>query len=139
MRARPPENLTVSEESDGSRLLRWSSPYPPSSSLSKNVTYQLSFRTQAEDTWTVSSQHIEPHYIDDESWQSKPAVALLKLTPHHIHLSTQKQTVANTSLKLERQRLLPGRRYEARVRARAALGRWSEWTPLVIWKTGDGE
>lgn len=100
LRARPPENLTVSEESDGSHLLRWSSPYPPSSSLSQNLTYEVSFRTQDGDAWN-------------------------------------NQEVENTSMKLERQRLLPGRRYEAKVRTRAALGRWSEWTPVVIWKTGD--
>ncbi|KAM4716415.1 cytokine receptor common subunit beta [Anableps anableps] len=100
LRARPPGNLSVSEDSDGSQLLQWSSPYPPSSSLYKNLTYQLSFRSQAEGRWTT-------------------------------------ETVTNTSMKLERKRLLPGHRYEARVRTRARLGRWSEWSPVVIWKTGD--
>lgn len=55
------------------------------------------------------------------------------------HLSTQTEAVADTSVRLERQKLLPGRRYEARVRARAGVGRWSEWSPVVSWKTGDGE
>ncbi|PWA33188.1 hypothetical protein CCH79_00013665 [Gambusia affinis] len=100
VRARPPGGLTASEESDGSYWLKWSSPYPPSSSLNQNVSYQLSFRTQVEDEWTT-------------------------------------QTVAETSVRLERQKLLHGRRYEARVRAWAGVGQWSEWSPVASWKTGD--
>ncbi|XP_043956673.1 cytokine receptor common subunit beta [Gambusia affinis] len=100
LRARPPGGLTASEESDGSYWLKWSSPYPPSSSLNQNVSYQLSFRTQVEDEWTT-------------------------------------QTVAETSVRLERQKLLHGRRYEARVRAWAGVGQWSEWSPVASWKTGD--
>ncbi|XP_014846964.1 PREDICTED: cytokine receptor common subunit beta-like [Poecilia mexicana] len=100
LRARPPGGLTAFEESEGSYRLRWSSPYPPSSSLNQNLSYQLSFRTQAEDGWTT-------------------------------------EDVADTSARLERQKLLPGRRYEARVRARAGVGRWSEWSPVASWKTGD--
>ncbi|XP_054891391.1 cytokine receptor common subunit beta [Poeciliopsis prolifica] len=100
LRARPPGGLTASEDSDGSYRLKWSSPYPPSSSLNQNLSYQLSFRTQVEDGWTT-------------------------------------EAVADTSVKLERQKLLPGRRYEARVRARAGVGRWSEWSPVASWRTGD--
>ncbi|XP_032443540.1 cytokine receptor common subunit beta isoform X1 [Xiphophorus hellerii] len=100
LRAHPPGGLTASEESDGSYWLKWSSPYPPSSSLNQNLSYQLSFRTQDEDGWTT-------------------------------------EAVADTSVRLERQKLLPGRRYEARVRARAGVGRWSEWSPVASWKTGD--
>uniref|UniRef100_A0A3Q2SWE7 Interleukin-3 receptor class 2 subunit beta n=1 Tax=Fundulus heteroclitus TaxID=8078 RepID=A0A3Q2SWE7_FUNHE len=100
LRARPPGNLSVSEGSNGSRTLRWSSPYPPASSLNENLTYQLSFRAQAEDRWTI-------------------------------------ETVENTSLTVETQRMLPGRRYEARVRSRAGLGWWSEWSPVVVWRTAD--
>uniref|UniRef100_A0A3B3VU53 Cytokine receptor common subunit beta-like n=1 Tax=Poecilia latipinna TaxID=48699 RepID=A0A3B3VU53_9TELE len=100
LRARPPGGLTASEESEGSYRLRWSSPYPPSSSLNQNLSYQLSFRTQGEDGWTT-------------------------------------EAVADTSARLERQKLLPGRRYEARVRARAGVGRWSKWSPVASWKTGD--
>ncbi|XP_047214256.1 cytokine receptor common subunit beta-like [Girardinichthys multiradiatus] len=100
MRARPPGNLSVSEQNDGSQMLQWSSPYPPSSSLNKNLTFQLSFRHQAEDTWTI-------------------------------------KTVATTRMTIKRQWLLPGHRYEAKVRTKASLGRWSEWSPVVIWKTRD--
>ncbi|XP_038123628.1 cytokine receptor common subunit beta isoform X1 [Cyprinodon tularosa] len=100
LRARPPRNLYVSEESDGNQTLLWSSTYPSSSSLNRNLTYELSFRMQAEDQWTT-------------------------------------ETVANTSITLQRQRLLPGRKYEARVRSKASLGLWSEWSPVVMWKTRD--
>ncbi|XP_041863839.1 cytokine receptor common subunit beta [Melanotaenia boesemani] len=100
LRARPPVNLSSHETGDGGQRLQWSSPYPSSSSLNKNFTYQLSYRKQAEDSWTV-------------------------------------QDVTNTSLKLERQLLLPGCRYEARVRARASVGQWSSWSPLVTWQTKD--
>ncbi|XP_076153853.1 cytokine receptor common subunit beta [Alosa pseudoharengus] len=31
--------------------------------------------------------------------------------------------------------LLPGRQYEAKVRARAGPWQWSQWSPLVAWKT----
>lgn len=66
--------------------------------------------------------------------------------PHHsiIHmhlssLSLQTKEVTNTSVKLEKQLLHPGHRYEARVRARASVGQWSDWSPVVTWKTEEGE
>lgn len=42
-------------------------------------------------------------------------------------------------MKLEKQLLLPGRRYEARVRARASVAQWSLWSPVVTWQTEEGE
>ena len=42
-------------------------------------------------------------------------------------------------MELEKQLLLPGRRYEARVRARASVGQWSHWSPVVTWHTEEGE
>lgn len=98
LRARPPVNLSTHHAGDGGRRLRWSSPYPASSSLDKNLTYQLSYRTQSQDNWTT-------------------------------------EDVANTSVTLERRLLLPGCRYEARVRARASVGQWSDWSPVVTWQT----
>ncbi|XP_068575073.1 cytokine receptor common subunit beta [Cebidichthys violaceus] len=45
------------------------------------------------------------------------------------------EDVTNTSVKLEKRLLLPGRRYEARVRARVRVGQWSDWSPVVTWRT----
>ncbi|XP_037648266.1 cytokine receptor common subunit beta [Sebastes umbrosus] len=98
LKARPPENLSTQGAGDGGRRLRWSSPYSSSSSLNKHITYQLSYRTHTQDTWTT--------------WK-----------------------VTNTSVILEKRLLLPGRRYEARVRARASVGQWSDWSPVVTWHT----
>ncbi|XP_036945970.1 cytokine receptor common subunit beta isoform X2 [Acanthopagrus latus] len=98
LRARPPVDLTVRDAGDRGRRLSWSSPYPSTSSLNKNITYQLSYRTDGEDIWTV-------------------------------------ENVTNTNMKLEKQLLLPGRRYEARVRARASVAQWSLWSPVVTWQT----
>ncbi|XP_072225687.1 cytokine receptor common subunit beta [Leuresthes tenuis] len=100
LRARPPVNLSSFEAGDGGQRLQWSSPYPPSSSLNKDLTYQLGYRTQAQDFWTV-------------------------------------ENVTTTSVTLERRLLLPGHRYEARVRAQASMGQWSDWSPVVIWQTKD--
>ncbi|KAM6965943.1 cytokine receptor common subunit beta [Tautogolabrus adspersus] len=46
--------------------------------------------------------------------------------------------VTNTSIILQRQMLIAGHRYKARVRARANVGQWSNWSPVVTWKTEDG-
>ncbi|KAL3054136.1 hypothetical protein OYC64_006465 [Pagothenia borchgrevinki] len=99
LRARPPVNLSShdgGDGGDGGRRLSWSSPYPSSSSLNRNLTYQLSYRTHGQDNWTS-------------------------------------EDVTNTSVKLEKGLLLPGRRYEARVRVRASVGQWSDWSPVVTW------
>ncbi|KAM6905365.1 cytokine receptor common subunit beta [Xenentodon cancila] len=100
LRARPPANLSASETGDGGQRLHWSSPYPSSSSLNKNLTYQFSYRMQTQDSWTM-------------------------------------ENVTNTSVQLERRSLLPGRWFEARVRARASVGQWSDWSSVVTWKTED--
>ncbi|KAJ4932186.1 hypothetical protein JOQ06_010611 [Pogonophryne albipinna] len=96
LRARPPVNLSSRDGGDGGRRLSWSSPYPSSSSLNRNLTYQLSYRTHGQDNWTS-------------------------------------EDVTNTSVKLEKGLLLPGRSYEARVRVRASVGQWSDWSPVVTW------
>uniref|UniRef100_A0A8C4DT71 Fibronectin type-III domain-containing protein n=1 Tax=Dicentrarchus labrax TaxID=13489 RepID=A0A8C4DT71_DICLA len=100
LRARPPVNLSTHVEGDGGQRLTWSSSYPSTSSLNKNITYQLSYRTETQDNWTT-------------------------------------EDVTNTSMKLEKQLLLPGLRYEARVRARVSVGQWSHWSPVVTWYTED--
>ncbi|XP_028267056.1 cytokine receptor common subunit beta isoform X2 [Parambassis ranga] len=41
--------------------------------------------------------------------------------------------IKHTSVKLEA--LRPGSSYEARVRARASMGQWSDWSPVVTWQT----
>lgn len=98
LRARPPVGLSRHDVGDGGQFLSWSSPYPASSSLNRNLTYQLSYKADTQDNWITVG-------------------------------------VTNTSMKLEKQLLLPGRRYEARVRARASVGQWSNWSPVVSWKT----
>ncbi|XP_035511668.1 cytokine receptor common subunit beta isoform X2 [Morone saxatilis] len=98
LRAHPPVNLSTHVEGDGGQHLTWSSFYPSTSSLNKNIMYQLSYRTETQDNWTT-------------------------------------EDVTNTSMKLEKQLLLPGRRYEARVRARVSVGQWSHWSPVVTWHT----
>jgi len=66
-------------------------------------------------------------------WQNKcrnsPACVLL----------LQTEEVTNTSVTLEERLLLPGHRYEARVRARVSMGQWSDWGPPVAWRTQEGE
>ncbi|XP_049416658.1 cytokine receptor common subunit beta [Epinephelus fuscoguttatus] len=52
LRARPPVNLSIHDGGDGGRWLSWSSPYSPSSTLNRNITYQLSYRTDEQDNWT---------------------------------------------------------------------------------------
>ncbi|KAK5856588.1 hypothetical protein PBY51_008172 [Eleginops maclovinus] len=98
LRARPPVNLSTHHGVDGGRRLSWSSPYPSSSPLNRNLTYQLSYRPHGQDNWTS-------------------------------------EDVTNTSVKLEKGFLLLGRRYEARVRVRASVGQWSDWSPVVTWHT----
>ncbi|XP_041634329.1 cytokine receptor common subunit beta isoform X2 [Cheilinus undulatus] len=100
LRTRTPVNVSTQEAGDEGQQLSWSSPYPSSSSLSENITYQLGYRMGTEDNWTT--------------------------------LNT-----TNTSITLGKQLLIPGHRYEARVRARASRGQWSDWSPVVTWKTED--
>ncbi|KAM3598281.1 uncharacterized protein V6R79_016059 [Siganus canaliculatus] len=98
LKVRSPVDLTAHDAGDGGQWIHWSSPYPSGSALNRNITYQLSYRTDSQDSWTT-------------------------------------EDVTNTSLKLGRHLLLPGRRYEAKVRARASVGQWSFWTPVVTWQT----
>ncbi|CAN9505154.1 unnamed protein product [Ophioblennius macclurei] len=102
LKALPPVNLSSHDAGGGARRLRWDSPYPSSSSLDANITYQLGYRTPDDDD-------------DGDSWTIKD--------------------VRNSSVTLEGNLLLPGSRYEARVRARVNVGQWSDWSPLVAWRT----
>ncbi|XP_036408699.1 cytokine receptor common subunit beta [Megalops cyprinoides] len=45
------------------------------------------------------------------------------------------KTTSGLELKIEAESLVPGCRYQARVRARKEKGLWSEWSPLVEWQT----
>ncbi|XP_057673748.1 cytokine receptor common subunit beta isoform X2 [Corythoichthys intestinalis] len=98
MRARTPVDLSQYDTGDGHLSIKWSSPYPVSSSLNTNLMYQLGYKAEKQDTWTIKN-------------------------------------VTSTDIKLETHRLLPGQRYEARVRARASIGHWSHWSPVVTWRT----
>lgn len=98
LRARPPVDLSMHDSGDGGWRLIWFSPYPSSSSLSKNLKYQLSYRPDRHASWTIKD-------------------------------------VTSTNMTLEKQSLLPGCRYEARVRAQASVGQWSDWSSVVTWQT----
>ncbi|XP_068192693.1 cytokine receptor common subunit beta isoform X2 [Antennarius striatus] len=100
LRSRPPVDVAVHDAGDGGWWLSWSSPYPSSSTLNNDVTYQPSYRTDGQDDWMT-------------------------------------ENVASTSVKLEERLLIPGRRYEFRVRALASVGQWSHWSPAVTWQTED--
>eukprot|EP00064_Thunnus_orientalis_P005882 superscaffoldBa00000595_g5896 len=102
LRARPPVDLSMHNSGDGGWQLIWFSPYPSSSSLSKNLKYQLSYRPDRHASWTIKD-------------------------------------VTSTNMTLEKQSLLPGCRYEARVRAQASVGQWSDWSSVVTWQTEEGE
>uniref|UniRef100_A0A3Q3RRM5 Colony stimulating factor 2 receptor subunit beta n=1 Tax=Mastacembelus armatus TaxID=205130 RepID=A0A3Q3RRM5_9TELE len=54
-------------------------------------------------------------------------------TDRHDNWTTK--NVTDTGMKIEKRFLLPGHRYEAKVRARAGVGQWSDWSPVVTWKT----
>ncbi|XP_047426969.1 cytokine receptor common subunit beta [Mugil cephalus] len=53
LRPRPPVQLTTWTADDGGQWLQWSSPYPPSSSLNRVLSYQLSYRMLHQDEWTT--------------------------------------------------------------------------------------
>ncbi|XP_040047555.2 cytokine receptor common subunit beta isoform X2 [Gasterosteus aculeatus] len=48
------------------------------------------------------------------------------------------ENLTDTSVKLENRLLLPGRLYEARLRARASVAQWSVWSPEVTWRAEEG-
>ncbi|KAF7656233.1 hypothetical protein LDENG_00044760 [Lucifuga dentata] len=100
LKVRPPVNLSSHGAADGGRELQWFSPYPPSSALNQNLTYQLSYRRDEQDDWTVND-------------------------------------VTDTHLKLEGRSLSPRCQYEARVRARATVGQWSDWSLVETWRTAE--
>ncbi|CAL8273179.1 unnamed protein product [Lota lota] len=100
LRVRPPVDLSVRISEEGHQLIQWSSPYPVLSPLSHNLTYQLSYRREGQDTWE-NEMLTKTH---------------LKLSNEHLHCQ--------------------GCWYEARVKAMwVTRGLWSEWSPLVMWKT----
>lgn len=59
VRAKPPVKLSFDNASDGGWRLTWSSPYPFSSSLNKNITYEISYRKDGESDWTVSVKYTD--------------------------------------------------------------------------------
>lgn len=54
VRAKPPVGLSFDDAGDRGWRLTWSSPYPSSSSLNKNITYEISYRKDRQSDWTVS-------------------------------------------------------------------------------------
>lgn len=59
VRAKSPVKLSFHNASDGGWRLTWSSPYPSSSSLNKNITYEISYRKDGESYWTVSVKYTD--------------------------------------------------------------------------------
>ncbi|CAL8265197.1 cytokine receptor common subunit beta isoform X1 [Gadus morhua] len=108
LRVHPPVDLSVNISEKGDRLIQWSSPYPASSRLSHNLTYQLNYRIEGQDSWkseTLNETHLE-------------------LWNEHLDLPVHQR----------------GCWYEARVRAKVVTrGLWSEWSPLVTWKTPEAK
>ncbi|XP_061829338.1 cytokine receptor common subunit beta isoform X1 [Nerophis lumbriciformis] len=98
LRARTPVDLAAHDTGDGHVLLKWSSPYPAQSSLTKNLLYQVSYRPERQDAWTIRNE-------------------------------------TNTYVKLDMRMPRQGRRFEARVRDVADIGQWSDWSPVVTWRT----
>ena len=166
VRARAPAELSEQADKVGGRLLHWANPYPPpsplaSSPLASSLLYQLSYRTQHQD-WTVrtlpsrwparltSSRHTASagrvrgtasagHVRDTSLSPLSPSLSLYHpLSPLPL-LSLQVVEVSDTHLRLNATTQQPGFRYEARVRARGAWAVWSEWSPLVVWRSTDGE
>lgn len=58
----PPTNFSEKKENDGNRLLSWSSPYPPLSPLTLNLTYQLKYRKH-ENEWIVVDDLKIPMFV----------------------------------------------------------------------------
>lgn len=97
LRALEPVNLTTSATDGRGRLITWSSPYPQSSALNDDITYEVNYRQHGQNEWTVVVQ-------------------------------------PNKQMKLD-EKLILGRDYEVRVRARIKQSQWSNWSPTVSWYT----
>ncbi|KAG7334900.1 hypothetical protein KOW79_001496 [Hemibagrus wyckioides] len=59
-----PTNFSEKKSIDGNRVLSWSSPYPPSSPLTQNLTYQLKYRKHKHD-WTVVDNISDTKFVID--------------------------------------------------------------------------
>lgn len=53
LRAKPPVGLSFDDAGDRGWRLTWSSPYSSSSSLNKNITYEISYRKDGQSDWTT--------------------------------------------------------------------------------------
>ncbi|XP_043091519.1 cytokine receptor common subunit beta [Puntigrus tetrazona] len=53
----------------------------------------------------------------------------------HMHDWTIVDNINASEYLIDKKSLLSGYRYEAKVRARGPVGLWSDWSPLVSWKT----
>ncbi|XP_061557512.1 cytokine receptor common subunit beta isoform X5 [Phycodurus eques] len=120
VRARTPVDLSKYDTGDGQLWIKWSSPYPASSSLNKNLMYQVGYKAERQDTWTFRVHPASCPMIAGIG-SSAPATLIMNVT--------------STDVKLETRLLLPGHRYEARVRGWAGVGQWSHWSPVVMWRT----
>ncbi|XP_053708177.1 cytokine receptor common subunit beta isoform X1 [Synchiropus splendidus] len=56
LRALPPVDLLTHVTEGGVQRLQWSSPYPASSALSAGMIYQVSYKSDGQDEWTVEPQ-----------------------------------------------------------------------------------
>ncbi|XP_026063473.1 cytokine receptor common subunit beta isoform X3 [Carassius auratus] len=53
----------------------------------------------------------------------------------HMHDWTTVDNINGSEYMIDKKSLLSGYHYQARVRARGPVGLWSDWSPLVSWKT----
>ncbi|KAL2076542.1 hypothetical protein ACEWY4_027861 [Coilia grayii] len=97
VRVMSPQKLSVEALKGKGHRLRWMSPYPNSTSLTSDLSYQLTYGISGHDWMTLDT----------------------RATAQEIGVG----------------QLLPGQRYEARVRARSSDWQWSAWSPPVVWST----
>lgn len=126
MRTRPPVNLSAHDDGDGGCRVSWSEPYPHLSSLNEDVAYQLSYRRDGGDAWTVGPCPSLILWPCDKKTSNPPS------------FPPQTQNVSGTSVRLEKQ-LPRGCELQARARARVSAGQWSGWTPMASTRTEKGD
>lgn len=58
--------------------------------------------------------------------------------PHSVLLEQTVDNINESKYMIDKESLLPGYHYQAKVRARGPVGLWSDWSPLVSWTTHNG-
>ncbi|XP_046722860.1 cytokine receptor common subunit beta isoform X1 [Silurus meridionalis] len=63
----PPANFSVKKQNSGHQVLSWSSPYPPSSPLTLNLTYQLKYRRHDHEWIVVDDINVTEFVIESQT------------------------------------------------------------------------